>query len=56
MSGELFGDGNGAIRQPGTSQRLAGHGGIISYAANYRPFDDHNSWLVTFNTFIGACE
>lgn len=51
-AGELFGDGNGAIRQPGTSQRLAGHGGIISYAANYRPFDDHNSWLVTFNTFI----
>jgi hypothetical protein len=51
-SSELFGDGNGAIRQPGTSQRLAGHGGIISYAANYRPFDDHNSWVITFNTFI----
>lgn len=51
-AGEIFGDGNGAIRQPGTSQRLAGHGNIISFAANYRPFDGHNSWLITFNTFI----
>ncbi|MGJ8665273.1 MAG: GEVED domain-containing protein [Patiriisocius sp.] len=51
-AGELFGDGNGAIRQPGTSQRLAGHGGIISYASNFRQFADHNSWLITFNTFI----
>lgn len=53
-AGELFGNGNGAIRQPGTSQRLAGHGGIISYGANYRPFGTHNSWLITFNTFIDA--
>ncbi len=51
-AGELFGNGNGALRQPGTSQRLAGHGGIISFAANYRPFGTHNSWLITFNTFI----
>lgn len=51
-AGELFGNGNGAIRQPGTSQRLAGHGGIVSFAANYRPFAGHNSWLITFNTFI----
>lgn len=51
-AGELFGNGNGALRQPGTSQRLAGHGGIISFAANYRPFAGHNSWLITFNTFI----
>ncbi len=51
-AGEVFGNGNGAIRQPGTSQRLSGHGGIISFAANYRQFDDHNSWLITFNTFI----
>lgn len=51
-AGELFGNGNGAIRQPGTSQRLAGHGGIISFSANYRTFADHNSWLITFNTFI----
>tara|TARA_R110000787_G_scaffold59922_8_gene135858 strand:+ start:24934 stop:27885 length:2952 start_codon:yes stop_codon:yes gene_type:complete len=55
-AGELFGDGNGAIHQPGTSQRLAGHGGIIAYAANYRPFDNHNSWLITFNTFIDENE
>jgi hypothetical protein len=55
-AGEVFGNGNGAIRQPGTSQRLSGHGGIVSFAANYRPFDDHNSWLITFNTFIDANE
>ncbi|MEZ4818102.1 MAG: GEVED domain-containing protein [Flavobacteriaceae bacterium] len=51
-AGEVFGNGNGALRQPGTSQRLAGHGGIVSFAANYRAFADHNSWLITFNTFI----
>jgi len=51
-AGELFGNGNGALRQPGTSQRLAGHGGIISYNANYRDYGTHNSWLITFNTFI----
>ena len=55
-AGELFGDGNGAIRQPGTSRRLSGHGGIVSFAANYRQFNDHNSWLITFNTFIDAAE
>lgn len=55
-AGEVFGNGNGALRQPGTSQRLAGHGGIISFAANYRPFATHNSWLITFNTFIDASE
>ena len=51
-SGELFGNGNGALRQPGTSQRLAAHGGIVSFAANYRTFAAHNSWVITFNTFI----
>ncbi|AFL82459.1 hypothetical protein Aeqsu_3021 [Aequorivita sublithincola DSM 14238] len=49
-AGELFGQ--GAISQPGTSQKLAGHGGIISFGANYRSFADHNSWLITFNTFV----
>jgi len=53
-AGELFGNGNGSIHQPGTSQRLAGHGGIVSFAANYRSFGTHNSWLITFNTFIDA--
>ncbi|WP_339697593.1 GEVED domain-containing protein [uncultured Marixanthomonas sp.] len=51
-AGELFGNGNGAIRQPGTSQRLAGHGGIISFPTHYRSFGSYNSWLITFNTFI----
>ena len=51
-AGEVFGNGNGALFQPGTNQRLAGHGGIISFATNFRPFEDHNSWLITFNTFI----
>ncbi|MBZ0328314.1 MAG: T9SS type A sorting domain-containing protein [Altibacter sp.] len=55
-AGELFGNGNGSIHQPGTAQRLAGHGGIISFAANYRSFGSHNSWLITFNTFIDANE
>ncbi len=51
-AGELFGNGNGAIHQPGTSQRLAGHGGIVSFGANYRDFGSYNAWLITFNTFI----
>jgi hypothetical protein len=49
-AGEIFGQ--GAVDQPGTNQKLAAHGGIISFAANYRTFADHNSWLITFNTFI----
>lgn len=47
---EIFGA--GSVRQPGTSQKLAGHGGIVSFGANYRSFADHNSWVVTFNTFV----
>jgi hypothetical protein len=53
-AGELFGNGNGALFQPGTNQRLAAHGGIISFSANYRDFGTYNSWLITFNTFIDA--
>lgn len=53
-AGEIFGQ--GAIDQPGTNQNLAGHGGIISFGANYRSFADHNSWLISFNTFIDANE
>ncbi len=53
-AGEIFGQ--GAISQPGTGQKLAGHGGIISFGANYRNFADHNSWLITFNTFVDANE
>lgn len=51
-AGELFSQ--PAIEQPGTNQNLSGHGGIISFAANYRSFGSHNSWLITFNTFIDA--
>lgn len=55
-AGEIFGNGNGALRQPGTSQRLAGHGGIVSFPAPYRDFGTHKSWLVTFNTFIDGAQ
>ncbi|WP_299215519.1 GEVED domain-containing protein [uncultured Dokdonia sp.] len=41
--------GNGELQQPGTNQRLDMITGVISYAAHYRPFENHNSWLVTFN-------
>ncbi|WP_347374528.1 GEVED domain-containing protein [Aequorivita sp. Q41] len=51
-AGEIFGQ--GAVSQPGTNQKLAAHGGIISFGANYRSFANHNSWLITFNTFIDA--
>lgn len=44
--------GVGEINQPGTGQELAGQGGIISYNANYRSFEDHNSWLITFNVDV----
>ena len=44
--------GVGEIDQPGTGQDLAGIGGVISYASNYRAFEDHNSWLITFNVDI----
>ncbi|MFC4635614.1 GEVED domain-containing protein [Dokdonia ponticola] len=41
--------GAGELEQPGTGQRIDMITGVISYAAHYRPFEDHNSWLVTFN-------
>lgn len=41
--------GAGELVQPGTGQRIDMITGVISYAAHYRPFADHNSWLVTFN-------
>ena len=44
--------GVGEIDQPGTNQELAAQGGIISYASNYRSFENHNSWLITFNVDI----
>ncbi|WP_299215517.1 GEVED domain-containing protein [uncultured Dokdonia sp.] len=44
--------GVGDIDQPSTDQDLAGQGGIISYMANYRTFEDHNSWVITFNVDV----
>ncbi|GEQ85947.1 hypothetical protein ULMS_14550 [Patiriisocius marinistellae] len=46
--------GQGDIDQPGTTRRYDAQSGIISYAANYRRFTDHNSWVITFNTDIGG--
>ncbi|KAA1247530.1 GEVED domain-containing protein [Aquimarina sp. RZ0] len=44
--------GSGDIEQPGTTQKIDALGGVISYAANYRSFADHNSWLITFNVDV----
>jgi hypothetical protein len=44
--------GTGDVAQPGTDQKIDMIGGVISYAANYRSFADHNSWVITFNTDI----
>ncbi|MEM7187733.1 MAG: CARDB domain-containing protein, partial [Bacteroidota bacterium] len=41
--------GTGDVGQPGTSNKIDMIGGIISFAANYRSFGTHNSWLITFN-------
>ena len=44
--------GTGDVAQPGTSQKIDMIGGVISFAANYRSFGTHNSWIITFNTDI----
>lgn len=44
--------GSGDLEQPGTSQKIDMQGGIISFAANYRSYGTHNSWLVTFNVDV----
>ncbi|MFT6687598.1 MAG: hypothetical protein ACJAX7_000597 [Saprospiraceae bacterium] len=44
--------GTGDVNQPGTGNKIDMIGGVISYAANYRSFASHNSWIVTFNTDI----
>lgn len=44
--------GSGDVGQPGTSQKIDMIGGVISFAANYRSFGDHNSWVITFNDDI----
>ncbi|MEL6810735.1 MAG: GEVED domain-containing protein [Bacteroidota bacterium] len=44
--------GTGDVGQPGTAQKIDMIGGVISYAANYRSFGTHNSWLITFNVDV----
>jgi len=44
--------GTGDVGQPGTSNKIDMIGGVISFAANYRSFGTHNSWVITFNTDI----
>lgn len=44
--------GTGDVDQPGTNQKIDMIGGIISYAANYRSFGSHNSWVITFNVDV----
>lgn len=41
--------GSGDIPQPNTNQRLDSQQGIISYMANYRSYETHNSIVVNFN-------
>ncbi|WP_339844559.1 GEVED domain-containing protein [uncultured Dokdonia sp.] len=49
----VFADfGEGDLAQPGSSRKIDMIGGVISYAANYRSFEDHNSWLITFNVDV----
>ncbi|AXG68872.1 hypothetical protein KORDIASMS9_01089 [Kordia sp. SMS9] len=44
--------GTGDVEQPGTTQKIDMIGGVISYAANYRSFGTHNSWVITFNVDV----
>ncbi|MEZ4818101.1 MAG: GEVED domain-containing protein, partial [Flavobacteriaceae bacterium] len=44
--------GTGDVGQPGTTQDIDMIGGVISYAANYRSFGTHNSWIITFNVDV----
>ncbi len=46
--------GLGDFKQKNTTQRLDGASGVISYAANYRSFDNYNSWVITFNEDMGS--
>ena len=41
--------GAGDVEQPGTGQKIDMISGVISFAANYRSFGTHNSWVITFN-------
>ena len=50
----FFPFGTGDVSQPGTGQRIDNIGGVISYMANYRSFDTHNSFVFNFNVDIGG--
>ncbi len=45
--------GTGDTGQPGTAQKIDNLGGVISYMANYRVFDDHKSFVFNFNVNLG---
>jgi len=48
----VFSSIGGDVEQPGTTQKIDAMSGIISYAVNYRAFDNHNSLLMTFNVNV----
>lgn len=48
--------GTGDVDQPGTNQKIDMIGGVISYAANYRSFGTHNSWVITFNVDVDGSD
>lgn len=46
--------GSGEIPQPGTTQRIDGITGVISYNTNYYNFGTHNSVTLNFNVDVNA--
>ena len=46
--------GSGEVPQPGTSSRIDGITGIVSYMCNYWAFDDHNSVTLNFNVDVSG--
>jgi len=52
----VFVNGTGLVNQPNTDQDLISIGGVISYASNYRRFENHNSLLITFNVGVDEDE
>lgn len=45
--------GTGDVDQPGTGNKIDNIGGVISYKANYRRFNNHNSLVLNFNVNLG---
>lgn len=46
--------GSGDLLQPTTNQKLDSQAGVVSYMANYRSFPGHNSFVLNFNSDLGA--